>query len=349
MSVDLGFPSSKRARTAGGPVVALALALGLALASPVTAGVPTSFVEAFAEYQAREPEAAGDPIESISQVWLSNAVGLAFDAFDPTGVWHFHEPANSTNPSASGIWRVAAGSPHTATALTYTKRGGQDVDGGSVRSWDGVIFASDLNGDNVHIGDNIYAFARTGQTLAFWETDDGLAGSPCTGFIVDQILDIAVDPRAPRFVYATTAQENKVYRINLSNTSGGASSTSPCQVVARVTPTALITNVAGIEYDPCNHGFWLSDLASGKIVLVADDGTFKTVLAQLTASLSSPPSNSGVSPLPASAGAPLALWSNALGSGASAVWDSGRSDCSFQPIFADSFESGGTTAWSLGP
>jgi len=197
----------------------------------------------------------------------ANPLGLAFDYYDPTTVWSFHE----ANP-APGIWRVDVAAPHNATALTYSKLGDPNTDGGSIRPSDGYIYAADYQGDLLSIDDNIYLFDRSGNTVAFWETDTGLAGTPCSGGEVDQIIDVAVDHQNPGIVYATNAI-GQIFALDLSDTSG-----SPCVVLDSFPPPAGITYALGIEYDACNDGYWISDFASANLVLVANDGTFATVL-----------------------------------------------------------------------
>ncbi len=217
-------------------------------------------------------EAQGDPLETFPTSWASNPLGLAFDYYDPTTVWAFHE----ADP-APGIWRVDVASPHNATAFTYSKLGGQNTDGGSIRPSDGYIYAADYNGDLVAIDDNVYLFDRSGNTVAFWETDSGLAGTPCSGGEVDVIIDVAVDHQNPGIVYATNAV-GQIYALDLSDTSGGSVAPSPCVVLGSYPSPAGIISALGIEYDACNDGYWISDFASANLVLVANDGTFATVL-----------------------------------------------------------------------
>lgn len=217
-------------------------------------------------------EAQGDPLETFPTSWAANPIGLAFDFYDPTTVWFFHE----ADPGP-GIYRVDVAAPHGSTPFVYSKLGGPNTDGGSIRPSDGYIYAADYNGDLVTIDDNIYLYDRSGSTVAFWETDTGLAGTPCSGGEVNVILDVAVDHQNPGIVYATSAV-GQIYALDLSDTSGGSASPSACAVLASFPPPAGITITTGIEYDPCNDGYWIADFSSANLVLVANDGTFATVI-----------------------------------------------------------------------
>jgi len=261
-------------------------------------------------------EAQGDVLETFPADWAGTPIGVATDHLDTSQMWFFHEAA----PSAS-IWSVDVTAPRTPQALSYTKLGGPNVDGGSVRMSDGFIYACDFNGDLAEIDDNIYLFDRTGATVAFWETETGLAGTPCTGGFVHTIIDVAADPSVVGTVYATDTSGNNITVLDLSNTSGGSSSPSPCSVLAVISAPAPIINVLGIEYDPQNDGYWLSDYLSTNLVLVAADGTFNTVIESFTGD-SGAGYNSGVS-VQRMGGPPLPLWVTDFSSGAVTILDSG--------------------------
>ena len=227
-------------------------------------------------------EAQGGVVSVYQHAWLNNAVGVAFDGFGTTEMIYFHEPTNSVRPLASGIWRVAVDDPSQAEPVRYTKLGGLDVDGGTVRPGDGAIFAADFNGNNDVIDDNIYLFDRDGDTIAFWETDRGLAGPPCSGPAIDQIVDLAYDPVDPTRLYATNFGDNKIYSVVLTDTAGGTTAPSGCIVDAVFDPPAGFGNVASIEFDPCNQGYWLTDFDSSQVALVAGPASFDTVVSSFT-------------------------------------------------------------------
>lgn len=216
------------------------------------------------------------PGTSIDSFPVGNAVGVAFDAFDADGAYVFLE---GTTP---GIVHYDRNPPYAATPLTYSKLGGQDVDGGAVDRTTGNIYASDYQGDLSAIDDNVYLFDPAGNTIAFWETDVGLAGTPCSGGNINQIVDVAIDPSVPGRLYATSSGDNLIHILDLSDTSGGNAAPSPCAVLGTVAAPPPLVNVVGIDYDACNDGYWLSDFGSTTIVLVANDGTFATVLASFT-------------------------------------------------------------------
>ncbi len=270
-------------------------------------------------------EAQGDVIETFAVDWASSPIGLATDHINPTEMWFFHE----ADPSA-GIWMVNVTAPRTPQALTYTKLGGPNVDGGSVRMSDGYIYAADYNGDVATIDDNIYLFDRTGATVAFWETDVGLAGTPCSGGNVNTILDVAADPSTVGIVYATDLAGNNITQLDLTDISGGAATPSPCSVTAVFSAPAPIINVTGIEYDSQNDGYWLSDFSSTNLVLVANDGTFNTVMESFTGD-SGASFNTGVS-AQRLGGNPLPLWVTDFTSVMATILDSGTVPVELQSI-----------------
>jgi len=226
---------------------------------------------------------------------------------------YFHEA--DPNP---GIWLVDVAPPHSATAFPYSKLGDPDTDGGSVRMTDGYIYAADYNGDLVTIDDNIYLFDRSGNTVAYWETD-----SPgCVGGDVNHVMDVAVDPANPAFVYATAVDDgNAIYHLDLSDTSGGGGSQSSCVLLGTANSPGPITDVIGIEYDPQNNGFWLGDYFSDNVMLVANDGSFTTVMEAFTADPGAGYS-SGLSQQ-TGGGAPIRLWVTNAVSNSTAIVDSG--------------------------
>ncbi len=281
-------------------------------------------------------DAQGNVYRTIPASWAVSPIGVAADTFEPGAMYFFHEA--DPNP---GIWRLTTKPPFVATPLIYTKLGNPNTDGGSVRNWDGAIYAADYNGDLAAIDDNIYLFDRFGNTIAFWETDGGLAGTPCAGGAVDGIIDVSIDPSTPGTVFATTAFDNLIYEINVSDTSGGSVSPSACTVVGTVAAPAALVTVVGIEYDSQIDGYWLSDFSSNTILLVANDGTFNTVLETFNADAGAG-INTGVSPQPL-AGPPTPLWVTDFSSGNAAVLDSGTfDDCNKpgNPILDCGFETG---------
>lgn len=226
--------------------------------------------------------AQGDVVETFPAP-VSDPTGLAFDWFSGGAVWSFH--ANRPNP---GIYILDLAPPHGAVSFPYTKLGDPDFTGGAIDPVTGNVYAADFNGDRNAIDDHIYLFDRSGATIAFWETDGGLAGVPCTGGTVDMICDVALDPAVPGRVYATTCGINYgspsklIHVLDLSDTSGGASTPSPCSILGSFEVPDPIVDVAGIEYSPCRDGYWLSDFGSAAIMLVDNDGTFGTVLEGFT-------------------------------------------------------------------
>jgi len=297
-------------------ILGLMIALGLA-ASGASADQHTNLKDAVAALGpiVSSGQAQGDVIEVFPNAWAPNAIGLTIDRANPAHMYYFHE--NEPNP---GIWVVDVAPPHSAVPFTYSKLGGPNTNGGSVRMNDGFIFATDFGGDGVAIDDNIYLFDRTGATVAFWETDVGLAGTPCSGGAVDSIVDVAADPFGPG-VYATSLAGNLITWIDVFDTSGGSGAPSSCAILGTFPAPAPITNVAGIEYDPENDGFWLADFDSNNIVLVANDGTFNTVMESLTGDAGAG-FNTGVSQQ-TMGGDPLPLWVTDFGTNATAILDSG--------------------------
>ncbi|MEN8163911.1 MAG: hypothetical protein ABFS37_07270 [Acidobacteriota bacterium] len=261
-------------------------------------------------------EAQGDVIETFPVSWAGSPLGLAIDHGDTSRMVFFHE----SDPDP-GIWFVDVAAGHAATSLTYSKLGGQNTDGGSVRLSDGYIYTADYNGDLSAIDDNIYLFDRSGNTVAYWETDGGLTGTQCTGGSVDTIIDVAADPVIAGRVYATGVGGNVITEIDLSDTSGGAAASSPCVIMGTYAAPAGISSLIAIEYDPTNDGYWMSDFSSTNLVLVANDGTFATVL-ETFAFNSGAGYSTGISPQ-TSGGNPLPLWVTDFTSMNANVLDSG--------------------------
>ncbi len=267
-------------------------------------------------------EAQGDVLELFANSWAVSTIGVAIDHGNPARMVYFHE----ADPSP-GIWFVDVAAPHGATAFTYSKLGSQNTDGGSVRMTDGYIYASDYNGDLTVIDDNIYLFDRSGNTVAYWQTD--VPG--CTGGAVNAIIDVATDPANPAFVYATAAGDgNSIYHLNLSDTSGGSGSLSTCVMIGTATSPGPHSDVVGIEYDPQNNGFWLSDFGSATVMLVANDGTFATVMETFTAQAGGG-FTTGLSQQ-TGGGTPIKLWVTDFGSNSTAIIDSGTVPVELQTI-----------------
>ena len=253
--------------------------------------------------------------------WAGNPNSVAYDWFDQSSMWFFHW--GKVNP---GIWRVdldpAGNSP---VQLAIAKKGGADTDGGTIRPSDGYIFATDWEGDGVTIGDSIHLLDRTGSVIAFWETDQGLAGAPCNGPAIDKIQDVAMDHASPGTLYATQQGSNQIFSVNVSNTSNGSASSSPCTVVEVAEADVGLTDITGIEFDSCNDGFWLVDYESSAVVLVANDGTFNTIRHQFDGN-SGLDWNDGASP-DFSDPDRTKVWLTDYNSGNYSVWDSGLGRC----------------------
>lgn len=243
-------------------------------------------------------EAVTDGQTTLDHVWMNNAVGATFDIFGGQHLYYFHEPTNSDLPAASGIWRVPVNNPGAATQFIYSKLGGQDVDGGAVRPSDGALYVADYNGDLTEIGDNIHLFDRSGNILAFWETDLGLAGTPCSGPAINRIVDVAIDPENPGVLYATAYQDPNIYRIDVSDTSGGALAPSPCTVTHAFTPPAEISDPAGLGYDRCGEGYWISDFSSSNVVLTSGPPDFSVRITYNGSVGGNGGRTSGLAPIP---------------------------------------------------
>lgn len=266
-------------------------------------------------------EAQGDVLETFANSWAVATLGVAIDHGNPAQMFYFHEASPSP-----GIWIVNVAAPHSATAFTYSKLGSPNTDGGSVRTTDGYIYASDYNGDLSVIDDNIYLFDRSGNTVAYWQIDN----PGCTGGAVDLVIDVAVDPSNPALVYATTFGGNTIYHLDLSDTSGGSGSLSTCVLLGTATAPGPITDVWGIEYDPQNNGFWLSDYNSATVMLVANDGSFTTVRETFTAQAGGG-FTSGLSQQ-TGGGTPIRLWVTDFNSNSTAIIDSGTVPVELQTI-----------------
>jgi hypothetical protein len=266
-------------------------------------------------------EAQGDVLETFANSWAVATLGVAIDHGNPAQMFYFHEASPSP-----GIWIVNVAAPHSATAFTYSKLGSPNTDGGSVRTTDGYIYASDYNGDLSAIDDNIYLFDRSGNTVAYWQIDN----PGCTGGAVDQVIDVAVDPSNPALVYATTFGGNAIYHLDLSDTSGGSVSLSTCVLLGTATAAGPITDVWGIEYDPQNDGFWLSDFNSATVMLVANDGTFTNVMETFAAQAGGG-FTAGLSQQ-TGGGPPIPLWVTDFTSNSTAIVDSGTVPVELQTI-----------------
>ena len=291
--------------------VVIALAAGVA-----AAGEPTfSRTWVPAPISGDSARAQGDVLDSFVGPCAASNIGYASDRHEPSRMFCFCE--DDPNPS---IYIVSTEPPYTAQVFPYTKLGGTNTTGGSVRLDTGDLYAADFNGDLSAIDDNIYRFDRTGATVAYWEVDDEVSGG-CTGGDVASIIDVAADPANPDRVYATAAYDaNLIYHLDLSDTSGGASSASACTLLGTITPTIGFTDLLGIEYDPEHRGYWLTDWGSADVLLVEDDGTFSTVRESFTASAGA--YNSGVSPHIGGPW-PTELWVTDFTSNQTAIVDSG--------------------------
>lgn len=88
--------------------------------------------------------------------------------------------------------------------------------------------------------------------------------------------------------------------------------------------------MVGIEDDSQNDGFWLSDFGSATVMLVANDGTFATVMETFTAQAGGG-FTTGLSQQ-TGGGTPIRLWVTDFTSNSTAIVDSGTVPVELQTI-----------------
>ena len=119
---------------------------------------------------------------------------------------------------------------------------------------------------------------------------------------------MAYDPdNTGQFLAVAAYDGNTIYRLNLSDTSGGDAGPSPCTLLSTITVNDLdgiFGDLIAIEYDPTYGGYWVSDWKSNNVALL--DKSFNLVR---TMTLGQTGFNSGVSPMyNVGTGDPYELW-----------------------------------------
>ena len=241
--------------------------------------------------------APGDIIEQFENDWADSTIGLTFDPVRNIMRYAHESQSSGHNPT---IFDVSPVAPHTVVdsiALSTQNPGWPwQVDNRNGAAYDpdtDTYFLPDYNGDLKYLDDNIVEIDAAGNLLAYWETDDEIGSSGCDcdpntvilpdgvlyediqGTLIDSIIDIAVDPDAPRHYYVTAAYDgNYIYRIDLSDSSGGAGGKSVCRVVEVVLPgdlSEIMGDILGIAWDAPNEGFWVTDWKSDNIAFLDRD------------------------------------------------------------------------------
>lgn len=245
--------------------------------------------------------APGDIIEQFGNDWARSTLGMAYDPVRNIMRYAHESQSSGHNPTIFDVSPVAPHAVLNSIAISTQNPGWpwqvDNRDGAAYDPDTGTYFLPDYNGDLSHLDDNIVEIDAAGNLVAYWETDDETGGSGCDcdpntvilpdgvlyediqDTLINQIIDIAVDPDAPRHYYVTAAYDgNYIYRIDLSDTSGGSSEKSVCRVTEVVLPGELediMGDILGIAWDARNSGFWVTDWKSDNIAFL--DRDFKLV------------------------------------------------------------------------
>ncbi len=254
----------------------------------------------------------GDTIAQFPNTWATATMGLAYDPVHQI-VLYVHESQSSTHDPTVFDYDYGTGTIVSSTALSVQNPGWpwqlDNRDGATYDPDTGTYFLPDYNGDLSYADDNIVEVDASGNIIAVWETDDEVGSNDCAnGGEIDEIIDITYDPDNPRRYYVTAAYDgNNIYYIDLSNNSGWWVPNS-WLLLDTIVPTDLdgiISDILGIEWDPVQQGYWVSDWNSDNIALLDRNFNLVQVLTVTTPAGYS----SGITPMnDVGAGHPYQIW-----------------------------------------
>lgn len=198
---------------------------------------------------------AGSEIETFSNTWSTNAVGLTYNAetgftryaHEGTGPKFIHDIAASTGHPVLHSFNLSDANPGWSTLEDWRSGAGYDVSSGH-------YFLTDYGGGGTH-DDNFVEVDPVGKVLNAWETD-GASNDSYDGSTINNIFDIAVVPGHPsRYFVTAFADGGNVYELNLIQSGKYVSNT--WGIVKTCTVPGL-NDAVGIDYDAQNNVLYLS-------------------------------------------------------------------------------------------
>jgi len=210
----------------------------------------------------RAQKAPGDAIESFSNAWGSNVLGLVYDPSRDM-LRYAHEDGT--------VYDVARPVPHAllgSFALSDLNAGWATViDNRTGAGYDpaaDTFFMPDYQGDGgTEADDNLIEVDADGTILNAWELD-GADNDAYDASAIDMVIDIAVVPGFPNRYFVTAVGDgNAVYEIDLIRSGWWAADSWG---LIRTCNVASIADTMGIDYDAAAGVLYHSDYNSDLIV-----------------------------------------------------------------------------------
>ncbi|THB81537.1 MAG: hypothetical protein D3926_01630 [Desulfobacteraceae bacterium] len=248
------------------------------------------------------PMAAGDLLDSFNSP-SQQSLGMDYDP-GRNGVWITSEE-NTAGP-VTNIYLVSTEPPytilHTLDLVGIAVTGDGNSTGVCVLP-NGNLLLADYEGDLSVIDDYLFEVnPDTGTLVNYWPLDGSTFGAnnntSTDGTRIDQVVDVAVDPKGNVFV--TSFGDNYVYQLTLVPGMPGTWSTTAAYQLSTV------TNACGLDRIDCPSftGFLVADQATTTVAFM--DDAF-AVTSSFATDHDGSTHNDGVAALPAK-GDPMAVW-----------------------------------------